>query len=128
VTVECVLADRIPAGADLIIANPPYMIDPAQRSYRDGGALLGGAVSLDWARQALAALVPGGTLLLYTGAAFIDGRAPLIDQLTHACAGAGASLVLSEIDPDVFGDELGSDAYHGVERIAAIDAVITSAR
>ena len=52
-----------------MIANPPYMMDDAGRSYRHGGGLLGGEVSLDWASQALASLTPGGTLLLYTGAA-----------------------------------------------------------
>ncbi len=123
VAVETWLSDRVPQGADLIIANPPYMIDFARRSYRDGGELLGGAVALDWARQALACLAPGGAMLLYTGAAYVDGAAPLVEELARACAACGKALELSEIDPDVFGDELDQPHYARVERIAAVGAV-----
>ena len=125
---ETLLSDAVPDGVDLIIANPPYMIDEAHRSYRDGGGLLGGAVAVDWARQALDRLVPGGTMLLYTGAAFVDGEAPLVAELASACAEDGAELGLSEIDPDVFGEELEQPAYQRVERIAAIGAVIRTRR
>ncbi len=127
VVVGTLESDRIPDGADLVIANPPYMIDRASRSYRDGGALLGGAVALDWARQALASLAPGGAMLLYTGAAYVEGEAPLLAELANACTEAGASLELTEIDPDVFGDELGQPQYERVERIAAVGAVINTA-
>jgi methylase of polypeptide subunit release factors len=124
---ETLLADAIPAGTDLVIANPPYMIDPAGRSYRDGKGLYGGEVSLNWTGQALAALAPGGTMLLYTGAAYAGGRAPLLEQLANACAGAGASLEFAEIDPDVFGEELDQPHYRHVERIAAVGIVIKAA-
>ncbi|MDQ3477602.1 MAG: class I SAM-dependent methyltransferase [Pseudomonadota bacterium] len=127
VGVETLVSDRIPDGADLVIANPPYMIDSASRSYRDGGDLLGGAVALDWAKQALASLAPGGAMLLYTGAAYVEGEAPLLGELTKVCARAGASLELTEIDPDVFGEELGQPQYERVERIAAVGAVINTA-
>lgn len=127
VAVETVAADTIPSGADLVIANPPYMMDEGKRAYRDGGALLGGAVALDWAQQALAALAPFGTMLLYTGVAYEAGRAPLIDALERACAQAGARLAAEELDPDVFGDELQKPAYSAVERIAAVGAMITKA-
>jgi SAM-dependent methyltransferase len=123
VEAEYVQSDRVPA-ADLVIANPPYMIDLGGRRYRDGGALYGGAVALDWVRQALAALRPGGRMLLYTGAAYVDGRAPLIEAVQSACDAAGAELTVDAIDPDVFGDELDEPAYAAVERIAAIGAVI----
>jgi methylase of polypeptide subunit release factors len=113
------------AGApDVIIANPPYIMDDAGRAYRDGGALLGGQVALDWAGQALAALRPGGTLLLYTGAAYVGGESPLLDALADTCRAAHVSLAIEEIDPDVFGEELERPAYADVERIAAIGAVI----
>lgn len=124
--VEAIESARIPDGADLIIANPPYMMDPDARAYRDGGGLLGGAVALDWVKQALAGLAPGGAMLLYTGVAYAGGQAPLLDALASACGEAGASLSLEEIDPDVFGDELERPAYDGVERIAAVGAVITA--
>ena len=64
-------------------------------------------------------------MLLYTGAAYIDDRAPLLEALEGECVAARASLELEEIDPDVFGDELDKPAYAGVERIAAVGAVIT---
>lgn len=124
VEAEALLSDAIPLGADLIIANPPYMIDVAGRSYRDGGGLLGGQVAADWARQALERLKPGGAMLLYTGVAYVDGASPLIAELTRMCAAAGASLAVTEIDPDVFGEELDQPLYERVERIAAIGAVL----
>jgi hypothetical protein len=89
--------------------------------------LLGGAVALAWAEQALVAMAPGGTMLLYAGAAYEDGRARLVDALERVCAGRGANLAIEELDPDVFGDELESPAYADVERIAAVGAVITKA-
>ena len=42
----------------------------------------------------------------------------------RACADAGASVNRSEIDPDVFGNELDQPQYDQVERIAAISAII----
>ena len=60
------------------------------------------------------------TMLLYTGAAFTGGRAPLLDALREL----DASVSVEEIDPDVFGEELEQPAYAEVERIAAIGAVI----
>ena len=122
--VESVQSDAVPRGADLIVANPPYMMDSGARSYRDGGDLLGGAVALDWVRQALAALAPGGTMLLYTGVACRGGSAPFIEALQPLCAAAGAMLEVEELDPDVFGEELDEPAYADVERIAVIGAVI----
>jgi len=124
VTVECRLASEMPGGIDLVVANPPYMIDPARRAYRDGGDLFGGAIALDWVRQALAALAPGGTMLLYTGAAFVNRRSPALEAVAAECAGQGASFACREIDPDVFGEELEKPGYEQVERIAAVGCVI----
>jgi methylase of polypeptide subunit release factors len=114
----------IPRGADVVIANPPYMMDPAARAYRDGGELLGGGVAVEWTGRALAALASGGTMLLYTGAAMADGASPVQAALETTCRAAGASLQIEEIDPDVFGEELDQPAYEHVERIAAVGAVI----
>ena len=124
---ETLLSDSVPEGPDLIIANPPYMMDAAARSYRDGGDLLGGAVALDWVVQALDRLAPGGTMLLYTGAAFVGGQSPLLASLAGVCTDSGAVLEIEEIDPDVFGDELRQPHYAGVERIAAVGAAIRTA-
>jgi SAM-dependent methyltransferase len=124
VEVETLQPDRIPSGANLVIANPPYMYDPDGRAYRHGGSLLGGAVALDWVEQALQALAPGGAMLLYSGAAVTDGTAPLIAAVQQACDRAGAIVTIEELDPDVFGEELASAAYRSVERIFVIGAVI----
>lgn len=124
VNAEFLHSTEIPPGPDLIIGNPPYMMDRAGRSYRDGGAVAGGEVALDWTRQALAGLAPGGAMLLYTGAAYINGEAPLLQAIASACREAEASLTLQEIDPDVFGEELEEPGYEDVERIAAVGAVI----
>jgi len=115
---------EIPHGADLILANPPYMIDGSRRSYRDGGGLLGGEISRAWAAQAAERLLPGGTLLLYTGAAYTRGQSPLLSALEEVADAARAMLMIEELDPDVFGEELDKPGYEEVERIAAIGAVL----
>lgn len=105
---------------DVVIANPPYMRDSAARAYRDGGGLHGEALSLRMAREALARLPRGGSLLLYTGAAVVDGRDVLREALQPICAAAEASFVYRELDPDVFGEQLDEPGYQDVERIAAV--------
>jgi methylase of polypeptide subunit release factors len=124
VAVDLRQGDALPVGADVVIANPPYMMDASRRAYRDGGELFGGEVALQWTRDALARLSPGGTMLLYTGAAIVGGASPLVDALQGACTQAGAAIEVEEIDPDVFGEELDRQAYGEVERIAAIGVVI----
>jgi hypothetical protein len=128
VGVELCESGRIPASADLVIANPPYMIDRASRTYRDGGGLLGGDVALDWTKQAIAGLGPGGQFLLYTGAPFVRGWSPLVDSIRTECDGCGASFDCTEIDPDVFGEELDDPDYAEVERIAALGFRISRPR
>lgn len=127
--VEVRLAAKLTEAAapDLVIANPPYIMDDAGRAYRDGGALLGGQVALEWAETALACLQPGGTLLLYSGMAYAGGGSPLLGALTDLCERSGAALAIEEIDPDVFGEELERPAYAEAERIAAIGLVIRKA-
>src|SRR6185437_9066499 len=39
VAVELEESDCLPDGADLIVANPPYMMDSTERAYRHGGGL-----------------------------------------------------------------------------------------
>lgn len=106
---------------DCIIANPPYIADPAHRAYRDGGAMHGGEISLAWAREAAQRLERGGPLLLYTGSAIVNGedklKAALFDELD------GFDISYREIDPDVFGEELEREDYADVERIAVIGLV-----
>ncbi len=124
VAAEVDIAEHVPPGCDLVIANPPYMIDTARRTYRNGGGMLGGEIACDWTRQALAALAPGGRLLLYTGGAVVGGRSPLLEQITSLAAESGAELYIEEIDPDVFGEELDRPQYRTTERIAALGITI----
>jgi methylase of polypeptide subunit release factors len=115
--------DGLDGPWDLVLANPPYIADAAGRDYRDGGDMHGGRLSLDLARQAAGRLAPGGQLLLYTGAAIVEGRDALRAALEPAMAAAGCRLRYRELDPDVFGEELEKPPYADVERIAAVGAV-----
>ncbi|MDB5459213.1 MAG: methyltransferase, partial [Caulobacteraceae bacterium] len=118
--------DGMPAGdgpASLILANPPYL-GGSGRTYSDGGGPLGAQLSLAWTRQALARLAPGGRLLLYTGAAILRGRDPLQAALRQIAGEAGCPLRYEELDPDVFPSTLLHRGYWGVERIAAVGAVM----
>lgn len=117
--------EAIPETADLIIANPPYMAGSHGRTYRDGGDMHGARLSLDWALAGSAQLAPAGRFLLYTGSAIIDGRDPLQEALSAGLDPATCQLDYEELDPDIFGGQLGMKGYEGVERIAAIGAVIT---
>lgn len=108
---------------DLVLANPPYIIDPAKRAYRDGGALHGGAAALDMTRQALDRLADGGRFILYTGSAIVDGKDVLREALTGMANAAGCVMRYEELDPDVFGEELANEAYREVDRIAVVGAV-----
>lgn len=106
---------------DCIVANPPYIADPAHRAYRDGGGALGGDVSLEWARAAAGRLTRDGSFLLYTGSAIVDGEDKLKPALLDVLS--GFDVVYRELDPDVFGEELETPVYADVERIAVIGAV-----
>lgn len=112
---------------DLVLANPPYMADRARRAYRHGGGELGEGLAVRIAREALARLQPGGRLVLYTGAAIVDGRDACREALAEVCKGANATWSYRTIDPDVFGDEIEhNDTYTNVERIAAVALVATT--
>jgi len=114
-------------GIDVALANPPYVIDPARRAYRDGGGMHGAALSVEMAEAALAALRPGGRLILYTGSAVIGGDHELQRVLDGLSRARGMQLRFSEIDPDVFGEELENSDYREVDRIAVVSAIISRA-
>ncbi|MCI0994302.1 methyltransferase [Pseudomonas corrugata] len=110
---------------DLIVANPPYMADPAERAYRDGGGVLGAGLSLRIVEQALPRLTPGGSLVLYTGVAMVDGRDPFLEALGAWRDSPEFGWTYKELDPDVFGEELLTPGYRDVERIAVVALVVT---
>jgi methylase of polypeptide subunit release factors len=116
----------VEGSIDIALANPPYIVDDAGRTYRDGGGLHGGAVALEMARSALDRLAPGGRLILYTGSAIIEGADPLCEALGQLANEAGFTMRCREIDPDVFGEELDRPPYLDVDRIAIVAAIISA--
>ncbi len=109
---------------DLIIANPPYLLDPEQRAYRHGGGSLGTGLSVRIINESMQRLSAGGQLILYTASPIVDGVNTLQQQLIALFDSASAQRAFTyeyrEIDPDVFGLELDHPAYARVERIAVV--------
>lgn len=118
--VESDLLSAVAGTFDLIISNPPYLVDPDARAYRHGGGPLGAGLSLAILDAAMGRLTPGGTLLLYTGAAIVNGADPFKTAAIAQIGGSGASWTYEELDPDVFGEELSGGAYQVADRIAAV--------
>ena len=111
---------------DLIVSNPPYLIDEKERTYRHGGGLFGEGLALEILRQSMSRLAKDGMLLLYTGTAVVTG----LDVFAAGCRdilGIGRMRwTYTEIDPDVFGEELETPAYADAERIAAVVLTVTN--
>lgn len=126
-TVEASGLDGVEGAVDLVVANPPFVADPAKRLYRDGGGMHGARLSLDWALAAAERIEPGGAILLYTGSAVVDGSDAFHQALATRLPAFACNLRYTEIDPDIFGELLGETGYEGVERIAAVGAVIRKA-
>ena len=120
------LFDQVEGNFDLIVANPPYLNDPLQRTYRHGGGTLGSEISVRIAFDAKDRLAPGGSLLLYTGSPIVAGIDQLKREIEAELSGNGLVLSYEEIDPDVFGEELETETYNHVDRIAAV--VLTAQR
>jgi methylase of polypeptide subunit release factors len=118
------LFDRIAGSFDLIIANPPYLVDRLVRTYRHGGGVLGFELSLRIAAQGISRLAPGGRLLLYTGSAIVNGSDLFHAALLSDIAGRGVRVTYEEIDPDVFGEELEHPPYDRADRLAVIGVTI----
>lgn len=126
VTVRCLHSDvlaAVPGDIDLVIANPPYLVDVGARAYRHGGGDYGDALSVRILRESLARLAPGGRLILYTGAAVVRGEDVFQRAAVPLLQASHARWHYAEIDPDVFGEELEQPAYADVERIAAVGLV-----
>lgn len=118
--VESDLFNNIDGDFDLIVSNPPYLVDAGKRTYRHGGGDYGEGLSQRILEQSIAHLAPGGRLILYTGSAIVHGHDPFSEWAAGIALRTGCSLHRREIDPDVFGEELDRPEYAGVDRIAAI--------
>ena len=122
-TIEGGIAE-VRGAFDAAIADPPYMIDEESRTYRDGGGMHGGEMSLEWALEIADRLDPGGRLLLYTGSAIVEGRDALREALERELRARGCNVRYWELEPDIYGEELEKPAYADIERIAAVGAVV----
>lgn len=116
------LLDGTEGSFDLIVANPPYLLDAARRTYRHGGGDRGEGLSLEILNVALNRLAPGGRLLLYTGSAIVDGIDYFLRSVEARLGSAAHKWSYREIDPDVFGEEL--DKLKA-DRIAAVFLSVT---
>ena len=125
-TLETSGLDGVENGLDLVMLNPPYIIDDAGRAYRDGGGMHGDEMSLELSCQAMDHLKPQGRVILYTGSAIVSGEDRLAAVLRREADKRGFTLCYREIDPDVFGEELSKPQYRDVERIAVVAAIITA--
>lgn len=119
------LLNDVEGEFDLILANPPYLVDPDERAYRHGGGPLGAGLSLAIFDSALERLAPCGTLLLYTGVAMVGNKDPFRREIEQRLEGRGLQWCYREIDPDVFGEELLEGAYTECDRIAAVVLEVT---
>jgi methylase of polypeptide subunit release factors len=120
------LLDRVDGRFDLIISNPPFMIDPVGRAYRDGGGEYGRKLSLAVIDAAAGRLTPGGSLVLFSGTGIVGGHDPLREAAAAHLHGTDLAWTYLEVDPDVYGEELDGPAYAHAERIAVV--VLTATR
>jgi len=111
---------QVEGSMDLVIANPPYLTDAGERTYRHGGGAYGTELSERITRESLQRLTPGGRLVLYTGAPVVEGEDQLFAALRPLIESAHAEARFEELDPDVFGEELELGPYADVERIAVV--------
>lgn len=121
---ESDLFESVAGNFDLIVSNPPYLVDAAARTYRHGGGALGSGLSERILQQGIARLAPGGRLVLYTGAAIVEGEDPFLQHVQMLLSADGWPFRYRELDPDVFGEELDTAAYAHVERIASVALVV----
>lgn len=121
------LFNQLQGQFDLILANPPYLMDVQQRQYRHGGNDLDGAqLSFDIIKKGIEKLTRNGSLFLYTGIAVSKHANRFLEALEDLMSShSGYEWSYEEIDPDVFGEELEQPCYQHIERIAAVVVKIT---
>jgi methylase of polypeptide subunit release factors len=121
--VRTILSDvfeQINEGGDLILSNPPYLVDRSARLYRHGGGELGFDLSVRIVEDSIDRLYPGGRLFLNTGTPVIDGTDTFLAAVRPRLESRNCKFTYEEIDPDVFGEELDSAPYDRVDRIAVV--------
>ncbi len=118
------LTQAIKGPFDIIVSNPPFLVDAEARVYRDGGGISGCDLSVRIVRESIPLLTPGGVLILYTGTPVLEGRYVFLDAMAPMLYRLGIRYEYAEIDPDVFGDELAHAAYASADRIAAVSLVV----
>lgn len=114
------LLDGVDGGFDLVMSNPPYILDPDALTYRHGGGDHGAELSTRIVHAALDRLHPGGSLLLYTGVAIVDGADLFLAGIRDRLDAGTDCWSYEELDPDIFGSQLDCPGYEQVERIAAV--------
>lgn len=119
-TVHSNLFTSVEGDFDLIVSNPPYLVDAGKRTYRHGGGDYGEGLSQRILEQSVSRLRPGGRILLYTGSAVLKGVDPFSEWAQDMAARTGCTFERRELDPDVFGEELDRPEYRAVDRIAAV--------
>ena len=110
----------LPEPVDVIISNPPYMMDPTGPTYRDGGDVGGAALSVRIVEEAIEQLDVGGRLVLYTATTFVDGQDRFLAEIMPILSARRLAFEYVELDPDVFAEELQNPGYETVERIAVV--------
>jgi methylase of polypeptide subunit release factors len=112
----------VPGRVDGVVANPPYLVDGAARTYRHGGSR-GIELSERIVRESAERLRSGGRLVLYTGTPVVGGADLLRAALGPVLESRFARYDYRELDPDVWGEELETPAYHEADRIALVSLV-----
>jgi methylase of polypeptide subunit release factors len=114
------LLDGVDGPFDVVMSNPPYILDADELPYRHGGGEHGAGLSIQIVKAALARLNPGGSLLLYTGVAIVDGEDRFLSEIRPLLEEGCEEWRYEELDPDIFGGQLECEGYENVERIAAV--------
>ena len=114
------LLSQVDGSFDLIVSNPPYLVDASKRAYRHGGGRLGSQLSSAILDVALERLSPQGSLVLYTGSAIVGGFDEFRSESEKKLEGTPHAWSYVELDPDVFGEELETPPYDSADRIAAV--------
>jgi methylase of polypeptide subunit release factors len=114
------LLDGVDGRFDLVMSNPPYILDEDELPYRHGGGEHGAELSIRIVRAGLERLLPGGSLLLYTGVAIVDGEDRFLAAVRPLLEASCSDWRYEELDPDIFGSQLECDGYEDVERLAAV--------